>query len=49
MKIIDMENHFSTPLWVDIMKTNKGFPRFDKDRGLGYAENTWIPITGTGG
>ena len=47
-KVIDLENHFSTPLWVETMKSNKGFPRFDKDKGLGYWEDSWIPITDSG-
>lgn len=47
-KIIDLENHFSTKLWVETMRTNKGFPRFDKEKGLGYWEDSWIPITGSG-
>jgi len=48
MKVIDMENHFSTPLQIEVMKNNKGFPRFDEEKGLGYWEDSWIPITDSG-
>ena len=27
MKTIDLENHFSTDMWVEALRTNKGYPR----------------------
>lgn len=45
MKVIDLENHFSTELWMETLKTNKGYPKFDEQRGLGFWEDCWIPIT----
>ena len=48
MKIIDLEHHFTTPLTLDIMAKRTETPRFDPEKGLGYFEDTWLPITGIG-
>ena len=34
----------SSPLMVKIMKTNNGFP-CDKEKGIGYYEDTWLPVS----
>ena len=48
MKTIDLENHFITPTWQQALATNPGFPRVDKDRGLGFTEDAWMPLAATG-
>jgi len=48
MKVIDLEQHFETPLWVEALKKNPGYRRFDEEKGLGYWEDSWIPNTKTG-
>lgn len=47
-KVIDLEMHFETPLWIESLKKNEGFPKFDPEKGLGYWEDSWIPNTKTG-
>ena len=44
MKIIDIENHFTTPRLLEIMGTRTETPRFDPVKGLGYFEDAWCPI-----
>lgn len=48
MKVIDLEQHFETPMWIAALKNNRGYPRFDEQKGLGYWEDSWIPNTKTG-
>lgn len=48
MKVIDLEQHFETHLWIEALKNNAGYPRFDEEKGLGYWEESWIPNTKTG-
>lgn len=48
MKVIDLEQHFETPMWIEALKHNNGYPRFDDQKGLGYWEDSWIPNTKTG-
>lgn len=44
MKSIDLENHFLTEVFADALRTNKGYPRVDKDKGLGFAPEAWMPL-----
>lgn len=44
MKTIDLENHFITPAWLEALRNNKGYPTFDPQRGLGFAEGAWMPF-----
>ncbi|MCL4465898.1 MAG: amidohydrolase family protein [Chloroflexi bacterium] len=44
----DLENHFGTELWMDALRKNKGFPRVEEGRGIGYFADSWIPIGATG-
>lgn len=48
MKVIDLEQHFETELWVEALKNNSEYPKFDAQKGLGYWEDSWIPNTKTG-
>jgi len=48
MKKIDLENHFATKVWLEALQSNKGFPRTEPGKGLGYHEDSWLPI-GQGG
>ena len=47
MKIIDLENHFMTPLLVDILKKRTEAPRIDPVKGLGFWEDAWFPSKGS--
>jgi predicted TIM-barrel fold metal-dependent hydrolase len=47
VKTIDLESHFLTPTWQGALATNTGFPRVDAVRGLGFAEDAWMPLTAT--
>ena len=47
MKTIDLESHFLTPTWQAALATNTGFPKVDAARGLGFAEDAWMPLTAT--
>jgi len=48
LKTIDLENHFLTPAWQEALATNAGFPRVEPGgRGLGFAEDAWMPLTAT--
>ncbi len=44
MKTIDLENHFITPAWLEALRNNKGYPTVDPQRGLGFAEDAWMPL-----
>ena len=48
MKIVDLEHHFTTPFTLDVMSSRTDTPRFDPVKGLGYFEDTWLPISGIG-
>lgn len=48
MKTIDLENHFTTPLWTEALATNPGYPRVDPVKGLGFAADAWLPLSETG-
>ncbi len=48
MRKIDLENHFTTPLFQEALLNNKGYPRVDPARGLGFAADAWLPMTKTG-
>jgi len=41
---MDLENHFVTDVWMDALRTNKGYPRVDEKRGLGFAPEAWMPL-----
>ena len=43
MKVIDLEQHFGTKLWLETLKNNTGYPRYDEEKGLGFHENCWVP------
>jgi len=47
VETIDLENHFLTPTFQEALSTNTGFPRVDAARGLGFAEDAWMPLTAT--
>ncbi len=44
MKKIDLENHFVTDVWLEALRTNKGYPRVDEKKGLGFAPEAWMPL-----
>jgi len=46
MRTIDLENHFVTDVWSDALVANKGkgYPTVDKERGLGFSPETWMPL-----
>ncbi|MFH0915068.1 MAG: amidohydrolase family protein [bacterium] len=44
MKTIDLENHFVTEVWMDALRTNKGYPTVDEKKGLGFSAETWMPL-----
>jgi predicted TIM-barrel fold metal-dependent hydrolase len=44
MKTIDLENHFVTDVWMDALRTNKGYPRVEEGKGLGFAPEAWMPL-----
>lgn len=44
MKTIDLENHFLTEIFADALRTNKGYPRVDPKKGLGFAPEAWMPM-----
>ena len=44
MKTIDLENHFVTDAWFNALMDNPGFPKVDKERGLGFAPDAWMPL-----
>jgi len=44
MKIIDLENHFNTPLNVEHMLSRTEYPKIDKDKGLGFYDDTWVNV-----
>jgi predicted TIM-barrel fold metal-dependent hydrolase len=48
VKTIDLENHFTTPLFAEALASNKGYPRVDPVKGLGFAADAWMPLTNTG-
>jgi predicted TIM-barrel fold metal-dependent hydrolase len=48
VKTIDLENHFTTDMWAEALRTNKGYPRIDPARGLGFAADAWLPLSDTG-
>jgi predicted TIM-barrel fold metal-dependent hydrolase len=48
MRKIDLENHFTTPLFQEALLANKGYPRADPVKGLGFAADAWLPLTNTG-
>lgn len=48
MKVIDIENHFVTHLWIETLKNNKNYPKFDDKKGLGYYDDSWMPVTDSG-
>jgi predicted TIM-barrel fold metal-dependent hydrolase len=45
---IDLENHFATPKFQEALATNKGFPKTDRAKGLGFAADAWLPLSSTG-
>jgi uncharacterized protein len=45
---IDLESHFTTPLFQEALRNNPGYPRVDPARGLGFAADAWLPLTRTG-
>jgi predicted TIM-barrel fold metal-dependent hydrolase len=48
MKTIDTEHHFSTPLYMETLRTNTTAPRVVEGKGLAYWEDAIIPIGKTG-
>jgi hypothetical protein len=44
VKTIDLENHFITPTWMEALRKNTGYPTVDPVRGLGFAEDAWMPL-----
>ena len=47
MRIIDLENHFTTPLLVDTLKKRTEAPRIDPVKGLAFWEDAWFPTQGS--
>ncbi len=43
MKVMDFENHFTTPLFQETVRTNPGYPRVDPVKGAGQWEDCWFP------
>ena len=43
MRIIDLEHHFATPMYMEALRESKAFPRAEAGRGIGFFEDTWIP------
>jgi predicted TIM-barrel fold metal-dependent hydrolase len=48
VRTIDLEHHFVTPLYMETLRTNQTAPRIVEGKGLGYQEDSWIPIAATG-
>jgi uncharacterized protein len=48
MRTIDLEHHFTTPLYMETLRANATAPRTDPAKGLAYWEDTWIPLGKTG-
>jgi predicted TIM-barrel fold metal-dependent hydrolase len=44
VKTIDLENHFVTDVWLEALRTNKGYPTVDEKKGLGFAPEAWMPL-----
>ena len=40
MKVIDLEQHFETELWVEALKNNSEYPKFDTIYRLGMPSYT---------
>ncbi len=48
MRTIDLEHHFTTPLYMETLRSNQRAPRVEEGKGLAYWEDAWIPIGKTG-
>jgi uncharacterized protein len=48
VRTIDLEHHFSTPLYMETLRTNRSVPRVEEGKGLFYWEDAVIPIGKTG-
>jgi predicted TIM-barrel fold metal-dependent hydrolase len=48
MRTIDLEHHFTTPLYMETLQSNQRAPRVEEGKGLAYWEDAWIPIGKTG-
>ena len=48
MRTIDLEHHFTTPLYIETLRANTVAPRMVEGKGLAYWEDAWIPIGKTG-
>jgi predicted TIM-barrel fold metal-dependent hydrolase len=48
LRTIDTEHHFSTPLFMETLRTNQNAPRLVEGKGLAYWEDAIIPIGKTG-
>ena len=48
MRTIDLEHHFTTPLYMETLRSNERAPRVEEGKGLAYWEDAWIPIGKTG-
>ena len=48
MRTIDLEHHFTTPLYMETLRANQRAPRVEEGKGLAYWEDAWIPIGKTG-
>lgn len=42
MRTIDLENHFTTELMAGTLRSNKGYPRQEEGKGLGYQADSWV-------
>jgi predicted TIM-barrel fold metal-dependent hydrolase len=43
-RTIDLENHFATPEWLDVLRNNPGYPRLVDGKGLGFTPDAWMPM-----
>ena len=48
MRTIDTEHHFTTPLFMETLRTNSTVPRMVEGKGLAYWEDAIIPLAKTG-
>ena len=43
-RTIDLENHFATHEWLDVLRNNPGYPRLVDGKGLGFTSDAWMPM-----
>ena len=44
VKTIDLENHFATEEWLEVLRNNPGYPRLVDGKGLGFTPDAWMPM-----